>query len=152
MQVLDRSVKHCQIAFRAIKFLYFTAIVTLSLAPLIVGILLGERILPIGIYLPYSDPSKSPGFEISYLLSVYMIFLGLRGLTSPESYFVVHVILGIGHLNMIMQMMDELNVVVQTKTLDPSPKLEREIEARIKDIVYEHQEHLRYAIHGDMDV
>lgn len=141
--ILDRFLNYSWMAYRITKVVYYCAGCVLSLVPIMFGVLIGERILPCGIFLPYFDRTTSPGFEINYGLISYLLYLTVNGLTASETYFVLNIFLGMGHLNLIMKMMDDLNVLLHAKEVERSLKIEKDIEEAIKEIALEHQQHFR---------
>lgn len=141
---LDRFVSYTTRAYTVLRNLYAVVAALIGFCPLIAGILLEKRILPFGLFLPFMDHKRSPGFEMNYAYSLLMITLGIPGLAASETYFVIHVILGIAHLTMMIAMLDELNEVLQKKNLIRwDYQIEMEIERRIKDVINEHQDHFK---------
>lgn len=141
--ILDQYVRYSWTAFRAIKVLNFVAGFFLVCTPLITGVALGGRMLPFGFYLPYLDHTGTPGYELNYLYMVVLIWLAIHGISASDGYFVLHIFLGMGHLAMISQMVRDLNKLLQEKVYHKSASLEEKIEVRIKEILFEHQEHFR---------
>lgn len=142
-RVLDKFLGYSWFAYRAIRTLYFVAVSLLCVGPLIVGYIVRERNLPMALYIPYLDPTTRPGFEINYIMIVYLLYLAMSGLTASESFFVLNILLGISHLTMMNGMVDALSEFLRTNCHERGPDLQTRIAARIKEIIYEHQEHLR---------
>lgn len=142
--ILDRFVSYTTRAYFLIRNLYIFVAALIGFCPLIAGILLERRILPFGLFLPFIDHKSSPGYEINYAYLIWTITLCIPGLAASEAYFVMLVILGIGHLTMMIGMLDELNGVLKLKNSTRGVyQLEMEVERRIKDIILEHQDHYK---------
>lgn len=138
---LDKYLKYSWISYKVMVCLYYLAGVLLSTVPLIIGYLIGARVLPFGIFLPYVDHTSSPGFEINYAFSVYMCYLAMRGWIASESYIVLHIFLGMGHLNMIEVLIDDLNEQLNS-TINLT---EQKIQGHIREIIFEHQKLLAFS-------
>lgn len=142
--ILDRFVRYCCATFSILKYLYFSVGTLFGLCPLIIGIVLQERLLPFGFFLPYFDHTTNPGFEINYVFSMLMVYLAVHGLAASETYFVQNIILGIGHMQMMLEMLNELNEQLGRVEMRRSFKLDSEIEMKIKEVIFEHQEHMKF--------
>lgn len=145
IRTLERSLCYSTSAMRAMKWLYYTAGVLVIVVPLTLSAVQGKPILPFGFYLPYLDPWTSPGFQLNYITLTYMMYLVNNGYVATESYFVMNIFLGMGHLDMLSEMVDRLNDLLQTKTLHRDVKVESAIEDRIKEIIFEHVAHRRFS-------
>lgn len=145
IRILERFLSYSATAMQAMMWLYYTAGVLVIVVPLTLSIVLGKPILPFGLYLPHLDPLTSPGFQLNYIALTYMMYLVNNGYVATESYFVMNIFLGMGHLDMLSEMVESLNGLLQTKNLKSNAKLETAIEDRIKEIIFEHVAHRRFS-------
>lgn len=141
-ELLDKFVGYSGFAYKVMRCIYYTAGFVFIAGPL-VALLLGVRISTAACFLPLLDHKSSPGFEINYVFQSILFYLTTHGLSSSDSSFVVHLLLGMGHLRVIQGMVDDLNELLRNAVPERDALLQEKIEAHIKEIVFEHVEHLR---------
>lgn len=141
--ILEKFVGYSRVAFKFFKCLYFAVGCFFLFTPIAMGLLMKERLLPFGLFLPYFDAKSSPGFEVNYFYICLLVVLALPGFTSSDSYFVSNIFLGMGHLDMMIALLDDLNELlgVEQRPMERSSKLELKIEHQLRQIVIEHQVH-----------
>lgn len=145
-EILERFVALSRFSWIVIRNLYLTICPLIGLSPLVVGVLIQRRILPFGLIVPFVDPSTYSGSVINYIYNVLFIFISTPGLAASEAFYVIHVVLGVGHLHMMMDMLRDLQELLQKKKKEEasdSAELEAQIEVRLKELIYEHQDHMR---------
>lgn len=144
-EILDRFVGLSRFSWIVIRNLYLTICPLIGLSPLVVGFLLQRRILPFGLIVPFVDPSSYSGTIVNYIYNLIFIFISTPGLAASEAFYVMHVALGVGHLHMMMGMLRDLQELLQKKQQDArgDVELEKLIEVRLKELIYEHQDHFR---------
>lgn len=142
---MDKFLCYSLIAYKVNKVFYNFASFILGVIPIIVGLYKMERILPFPLKFPLIDTQSSPGFEIHYLFTCYIMFLNSNGLLASETILIMFVLLGMGHIRVIMEMINELDVILQNKTLELDETLEFKIEQKIRDIILEHQKQWKSA-------
>lgn len=141
-EVLERFLNYSLMGYKTMKIFYFSSGFIISTVPIVL-FLLGKRFLPFGIYLPMLDHTSSPGFELNYIIMVCLVYLTVNGLTASETFFVMHILLGMGHLKVMETMVDDLSEALQLKAATKEDRLAAKVEQIIKEIVYEHQDQLR---------
>lgn len=142
---LDKFLDYSSKMYNGMKLVFYMSGSVLALGPIIISIYTRERVLPLGIFLPYLDYTTFPGYEVNYILIMYLLYLLINGLTSSETYFVLHVFLEMGLLNMLRCLFVELNGLIQEKALrdKKDSALDDQIERKIKEILFEQHENLR---------
>lgn len=145
-RILDKYLAYSWMAYRTMKYLYYTAGVLLALLPLLLSLWLQERILPFGIFLPLLDHTKSPGFEINYLFTSLLIYFAVNGWIASETYIVAHVFLKVAHCSMLNDMVEDLGGLLKEekgKGDKRSPE-ERKTAEALRELASEFQRHLKF--------
>lgn len=142
---LDKFLDYSARMYRGMKLLFYMSGSVLAVGPLLISIYTKERLLPFGIFLPYLDHTTFPGYQLNYILIMYLLYILVNGLTSSETYFVLNIFLEMGLLSMLKCLLVELNELIQKKTLlgAKDSALDEQIERKIKEILFEQHENLR---------
>lgn len=141
-RIIDKHVDYCWRTFRVVRSLYSTACLIIIVPGLLCRIFTTDiRIHPLESFLPYFDPTTSPGFEFNFILHLFLIYLAWAGFCFTDTYFISLLIIARGHLKMMIQMLHELNGVLLAPEQQPPDHADHE--RRLKRICQEHQFHLQ---------
>lgn len=137
-QIMDDHVEYCWLAFKLIKFSYFSVGLFMVIRPAMQRILMDSRILPLQVFLPYLNPTTFPGYELHYAYHSMFLILAISGFSFSDTYFVSLMMMARAQLKVIMQMLRDLD----TALLD-EPEDRNGHERRLKRICQEQQFHIQ---------
>lgn len=137
-RILDDHVDYCWLAFKLIKFSYFSVGLFMVIRPAVQRIFMDSRILPLQVVLPYLDPKTFPGYELHYAYHAMFLILAISGFSFSDTYFVSLMLMARAHLKVLMEMLLDLD-----RALLEAPADHSDHERRLKRICQEQQLHIQ---------
>lgn len=137
--ILDQHIRYAKLLFTTFQYLYYFLGYGATVAPFVICLVTDTRMLPYGFSLPYIDWATWPGFELNYVYVLSIDIQVVPGLAAGDAFFYGQTILAIGHLKLMHQMLNSVEMELQAHQVN-NVKVDR----LLIRICQEHRFHLEY--------